>query len=55
MARGKYFASIAHELRTPLNSIIPILRMILDCSSEDVLNGELREQLTIILNSAIHL
>jgi len=50
--RAMYFSSIAHELRTPLNSIIPILKMIL---SDKSLDSRLRNYLTIILNSALHL
>ena len=52
--RSMFFSSVAHELRTPLNSIIPIIKMILESPNFN-LTAQLRKNLRIVLNSALHL
>lgn len=51
--RSTFFSSVAHELRTPLNSIIPILKLILDSSSNTF--EKITSLLKVVLNSSLHL
>ena len=51
-----FFSSVAHELRTPLNSVIPIIRLILELLSKNIINKDkLVELLNIALSSSLHL